>query len=94
MGMIKHCQSTSSNKFAISLQYLKKDVRAGICLLRADKRESFYKLALSLLVEVTRHVQSTQNYIFCRDILPGSSYVHCYLFIYKFQDTLALLFVC
>ena len=29
--------------------------------LHADKHRSFYKLALSFLVEVTRHVQSTQN---------------------------------
>ena len=30
MGMIKHSQSTQSNKFAISLQYLKKEVRNGV----------------------------------------------------------------
>ena len=29
MGMIKHSQITQSNKFAISLQYLKKQVRNG-----------------------------------------------------------------
>ena len=27
----------------------------------ADKRQSLYKLVLSLLMEVTRHVQSTHN---------------------------------
>ena len=30
LGMIKHSQSTQSNKFAISLQYLKKEVRKGV----------------------------------------------------------------
>ena len=30
MGMIKHSQSIQSNKFAISLQYLKKEVRNGV----------------------------------------------------------------
>ena len=30
MGMIKQSQSTQSNKFAISLQYLKKEVRNGV----------------------------------------------------------------
>ena len=30
MGMIKHSQSTQSNKFAMSLQYLKKEVRNGV----------------------------------------------------------------
>ena len=47
-GMIKHSQSTQSNKFAISLQYLKKEVRGGVYFLHADKHQSFYKLALAL----------------------------------------------
>ena len=29
IGMTKHYQSTQSNKFAISLQYLKKEIRDG-----------------------------------------------------------------
>ena len=61
MGMIKHSQITQSNKFAISLQYLKKDVRNGGHFWHADKRQSFYKLVLSFLMEVARHVQNTQN---------------------------------
>ena len=59
--MIKLSQSTQSNKFAISLQYLKKEVRDGVHFWHADKHQSFYKLELSVLMEVTRHVQSTQN---------------------------------
>ena len=51
MGMIKHSECTQSKMFAISLQYLKKEVRNGV---------HFYKLALSFLMEVTRNVQSTQ----------------------------------
>ena len=54
--MVKHSQSTQSNKFAISLQYLKKEVRGGVYFLHADKHQSFYKLALALLVKMTRHV--------------------------------------
>ena len=46
MGMIKHSQSTQINKFAISLQYLKKEVREGVNFLHLDKHQSFYKLAL------------------------------------------------
>ena len=61
MGMLKHSQSTQSNKFAISSQYLKKEVRDGVHFLPADKHQSFYKLALSYLMEVARHVQSTQD---------------------------------
>ena len=36
-GMIQHSQSTQSNKFAISLQYLKKEAWVGVCFLHADK---------------------------------------------------------
>ena len=44
MDMIKHSQSTQSNKFGISLQYLKKEVRNGAHFLHADKYQNFYKL--------------------------------------------------
>ena len=59
--IIKHSQSTQSNKFAIYLQYIKKEISNGIHFLHADKHQSFYKLALSFLMEVDRHVQITQN---------------------------------
>ena len=61
IGMIKHSQITQSNTFAISLQYLKKEVMDGVHFLHADKHRSFYKLAFSFLIKVTRHVQSTPN---------------------------------
>ena len=61
MDMIKHSQSTQSNKFAISLQYIKKEVRDGIDFLHTDKHQSFYKLALLFLMGVARHVYSTRN---------------------------------
>ena len=41
MGMIKHSQSTQINKFAISLQYLKKEIRKGIHFLHLDKHQIF-----------------------------------------------------
>ena len=59
MGMIKHSKSTQSNKFAVSLQYLEKEVKNGVHFFHADKHQSFYKL--SFLMEVARHDQSTQN---------------------------------
>ena len=61
MGMAKHSQSTQNSKFAISLQYLKKDVRDEVYFLHADKHQSFYKVALSILMEVIRHAQSIQH---------------------------------
>ena len=59
MGMIKNSQITQSNKFAISLQCLKKDVRNGVIFDMIN--ENFYKLVIHFLVEVARHVQNTQN---------------------------------
>ena len=60
MGMIKHSQNTQSNKFLISLQYIKK--RLGMeFILHADKPQSFYKLALLFLMETTRYLETTQN---------------------------------
>ena len=41
LGMIKHSQSTESDNFAISLQYLKKEVRDVVHFLHADKHQSF-----------------------------------------------------
>ena len=35
--MIKHSESAQSNKFAMSLQYLKKEVRDGVYFLHTDK---------------------------------------------------------
>ena len=61
MGMINHSQSTKSSKFIISLQYLKKEVKDGVHFFHANKHQSFHKWASSFLMEVTRHVQSTQN---------------------------------
>ena len=59
--MIKHFQITQSNKFALSLKYLKKEVRNGGHFWYADKHQGFYKVVLSILMEVTRHVQNILN---------------------------------
>ena len=61
MGMVKHSQITQSNKFGISKQYLKKEVRNGGNFWHADKRQSFYKLVLSFFMEVAIHFQNSQN---------------------------------
>ena len=39
MGMVKHSQSTQSNKFSISLKYLKKEVGNRVHFLHADKHQ-------------------------------------------------------
>ena len=60
-GHIKHFKITQSNRFAIPLQYPKKEVRNGGHFWHADKIQSFYKLVLSFLMEVAIHAQNTQN---------------------------------
>ena len=47
MGRIKHSHNAQSNKFAISLQYLKNKLGAEFLFLHTEKYQSFYKLALS-----------------------------------------------
>ena len=71
MGMAKHSQSFQNNKFAMSLQYLKKEVRDAVDFLQADKHQSFlqvdfntlgikisYKVILLLLMGMIKHSQS------------------------------------
>ena len=43
IDMIRHSQITQSHKFAISLQWLEKEVMEKVHFLRADKHLSFYK---------------------------------------------------
>ena len=41
MGMAKHFQSSQNSKFAMSLQYLKKESRDEVDFLHADKHQGF-----------------------------------------------------
>ena len=44
MGMVKHSQSSQNSKFAMSLQYLQKEVRDEVDFLHADKDESLLQI--------------------------------------------------
>ena len=44
MCVTKHAQITQNNKFAISLKYLKKEVRDEVDFLHADKHEIFLQI--------------------------------------------------
>ena len=84
IGMIKHSQC---NKFAISLQYLKKEFRNEVHFLHAEKRQSSCKLTL-FLMDVTRHVQSTQNrklVIFLQYIKKDSQLLLCPIVMQNIQ---------
>ena len=67
MGMVKHSQNSQSSKFAMSLQYLKKEVRDEVDFFCTQKHQSFpqvnfdtldikvsYKLTLSLLMGMVK----------------------------------------
>ena len=71
MGMVKHSQCSRNSKFAMSLQYLKKEVRDEVDFLHVDKHQSFlqvdfntlgikvsYKVMLLLLIGMIKHSQS------------------------------------
>ena len=49
MGMVKHSQSFQNSKFAMSLQYLKKEVRDEVDFLHADKHQSFLQVHFNTL---------------------------------------------
>ena len=74
MGIVKHSQSSENSKFAMSLQYLKKEVRNEVDFLYSVFHQRFleldfntlgikvsYKVMLSLLMGVIKHFQSTQG---------------------------------
>ena len=42
-------------------QYLRREFRDEVEFLQVDKHQSFSKLVLLFLIEVARHVQSTQD---------------------------------
>ena len=49
MGMVKHSLSSQNSKFAMSLQYLKKEVSDEVDFLHAEKRQSFLQVDFSAL---------------------------------------------
>ena len=49
MGMVKHCLSSQISKFAMPLQYLKKEVRYEVDFLHADKHQSFLQVDFNTL---------------------------------------------
>ena len=49
MWMVKHSQSSENSEFAMSLQYLKKEVKDEVDFLHADKHQSFLKVYFNTL---------------------------------------------
>ena len=59
--MARHAQLTQYNKFAISVQYLKKDLSDEVESLHADKYESLLQIDRIILMGMDKHPQSSQN---------------------------------
>ena len=59
LGMTRHVQSTQNNRFSMSLQYLKKEVRFEVVCLHLHNNQCFLPVDATILVEMARHVQIT-----------------------------------
>ena len=52
MDTVEYSQSSENSKFVMSLQYLKEVVRDEVDFLDVDKLKVFYKVKLSLLMDI------------------------------------------
>ena len=59
--MARHVQITQNNKFAISLQYLQKEMSDEVDFLHVDKHESLLQIDTKILVGMVKYSQSSQN---------------------------------
>ena len=59
--MARPAHITQNNKFAISLQDLKKEVSDIVDFLHTDKHESFLQIDNMILPEMVKYSQSSQN---------------------------------
>ena len=57
----RHAQITQNNKFAISLQYHKKNVSDEVDFLHAEKYESLLQIGTMIFMGLVKHSQSPQN---------------------------------
>ena len=56
--MARHAQITQNNKFAISLQYRKKNVSDEVDFLHAEKYESLLQIGTMIFMGLVKHSQS------------------------------------
>ena len=61
MCVARHAQITQNNKFAISLQYLQKELSDKVDFLHVDKHENLLQIDNMILMEMDKHSQSSQN---------------------------------
>ena len=68
MCVARHAQVTQNNKFAISLQCLKKELSDENDFLHADKHESLLQIDSMILIVMVKHSQSFQNRMFAMSL--------------------------
>ena len=61
MCVARHVQITQNKKFAISLQYLKKEMNVQVDFLHGGKHENSLQINTIILMEMVKHFQSSQN---------------------------------
>ena len=61
MCVTRHPEITQNRKFAISLQYLKREVNDEVDFLHAGKHENLLQIDTMILMEMVKHFQSSQN---------------------------------
>ena len=61
MGAARHTQITQNKKFAISLQYLKKEMSDEVDFLHAKKDKSLPQIDTMILMGMGQHSQSFRN---------------------------------
>ena len=61
MYVARHAQITQNKMFAISLQYLKKEVNDQVDFLHAVKHENLLQIDTMILIEMVKHFHSSQN---------------------------------
>ena len=61
MCVARHAQITHTKKFAVSLQYLKREVNDEVDFLHAGKHENSLQIDTMILNEMVKHFQSSQN---------------------------------
>ena len=64
--MARHAPITQNNKFAISLQYCKKELSDEVDLFHTDKHESLLQIDSIILMGMVKHSQSSQNSKFAK----------------------------
>ena len=60
-SVARHALITQKNKFAVSLQYLKKELSDEVDFLHADKHESLLQIDSMISMGMVKHYQSSRN---------------------------------